>query len=120
MGKAKKVVLTLTTCGYLENLRLAIEVLTGKRTNYVRFDLNCGRGQVRVGDDLVDVTCIALNLLEIKFRIGLKLRPGMNPADWFDANFVDGVARVTNGTHYCTVLFVGSSMVDRWEEYNCL
>lgn len=46
LGKRRNVVLTWTTCERLEQIRLAIEVITGTRTTFKQIDFNTNSGAV--------------------------------------------------------------------------
>ncbi|MFA5776942.1 MAG: hypothetical protein WC906_00680 [Parcubacteria group bacterium] len=56
MKKGKKdPVLTEIFCKKTETLRLGIELASGQRVKFNRLDLNTGKGQVFVGDEVKDV-----------------------------------------------------------------
>ncbi len=85
--RKKYPVLTTTTCGKLENTRQAMEVLTGKRVQFVEFDFNTCHGKVKVDREEKDIA-IDFNhkgLIIWKFR-------DMN--DWYDSFIVKETGEV--------------------------
>lgn len=52
MTAKKEMVLDEADCQKIENLRIAVEVLTGKRARLKRFDFNLGEGQLWVGNEV--------------------------------------------------------------------
>ncbi len=119
-GKKKSPVLTATTCTMLEQLRLAIEVATGKRTCFVSMDLNTCRGKVRMGDKEEEVTVIYRRDDLLEFSFGAD-------KDWLTAVFWNHNTYVKVGSLHnasvrltvagdFTMQWVGTSMSDRKEE----
>jgi hypothetical protein len=84
MGK-KYPVLTGSICDTMEKLRLAIEVLTGKRTCFVCLDFNTHNCSVRVGDEIFKLLFInGENLIQFE----------LNNSDWNLATFSDDFKEV--------------------------
>jgi len=124
MFRCNELVLTDGVCELLENLRLALEVLTGKTVRFKRIKL---RRPFRSGDCVIylgqrrDIVCISLygaKEKEITFSTevtGITI--------WHIAHFEDaGVIRLFSTGHPLikgddrSIQIVGRSAKDRWEE----
>ena len=114
-------VLTGTVCEELEMLRLAIEVLTGKRTSFVCFDFNTHRGRARIGEEEVPISCMRMNIDVMIFRV--KRQSG----GWYVCTFTPDGKKVSLADEDhpkvrhtvagdFTMRWVGTSYVERHEE----
>jgi len=103
----------------MEQLRMTIEVVTGKRTCFVCLDFNTGYGKVRTGDKEVPICFIHYRRDLIVF--------GLDEKDWYTGLFNDDLREVKvahqDGSHKCNTVagsfsmrWVGSSANDRREE----
>ncbi len=120
MFRKKLPVLTAKFCKEIEDVRLALEVLSGLRVCLGQVDFNTGRGFVRVGAEGKNISFFfgRNNLLQFSFwnEVG-------EPKEWYTAWFeATGEARVIKdfdnpykrGVH--SMWWVGRSAIDRWEE----
>jgi len=117
-NRKKRPVLTATTCNLMENLRLAIEVLSGQQTRFVQIDFNTGLGKVKIGSTVLDLLFTQLTDSGDTLHFH-------HPLDgWNIARFdQSGEVRVVNtfnphknkgGEH--SMWWVGRSATERWEE----
>ncbi len=115
MFAKKSPILTATTCLTLEQIRQAVEVLTGKRTCFVRIDFNTHRGQLTLDGEKVELEFDRRREDLIDFDIG----DGRHTV-----RFDDGVALVWNDVNRRVVktiagdfhmIWEGNSMNDRRE-----
>lgn len=114
----KAPVLTSTSCSEMENLRTAIEILTGERTTFIQIDFNTGKGKVRVGEVEKELLFIRSRSDLVRFNIG---------DGWSVGLFEEpSRAQVINEEHphklelsageTITMRWIGSSATDRHEE----
>ncbi len=113
----KAPVLTASLCSPMEDLRTAIEVLTGKRTRFLKIDFNTGKGAVLIGDQAKEVMFIFSREDLIRFDLG---------EGWCVATFEQPLeAKVLNQARPsqrhtvggdCTMRWVGLSATERREE----
>jgi hypothetical protein len=118
MFRTKRPVLGSAIFGPLEQLRQAVEVLTGERTCFVHMDLENGRGVLRVGDDEKKTSFVFDHPDLISFTLGEYGK------DWQSAFFQDGEVFVTGRNPavrntiagICQMRWVGKSYTERREE----
>ena len=110
-------ILTATICHKMEQLRLALEVLTGERVRFFHFDFNTRKGAVLLGEEKVDITTSG----GAKDRIQFWLHD-VSYIALFEATEVK-VAVAHGNSHTvmtvvgeCPLRWVGTSMHDRREE----
>lgn len=115
----KNPVLTATMCTALEQIRLAIEVMTGKRTSFVQIDFNTRKGKVRVGDEILELVRFE------RYRYGddtILMDFGDGP---IVALFYNHTVRVMSENNprkvqteagECTLRWIGNAFSDRREE----
>jgi hypothetical protein len=110
----KSLVITATACEGMENLRLAVEVLTGKRVRFVHLDFNTLKCKVLISGKVVEILADTWDGDTIHFAI-------VKECEWYHARFDRDEVRVSsdrhksrNGEH--SMCWVGSSMTDRREE----
>ncbi len=65
----KKPVLVESTCNLMEQLRMAIEVHSGLRTNFVHLDFNTKRGCVEVGEGREELSFVCDDKLILAFEL---------------------------------------------------
>ena len=110
-----KPALTETNCTEIENLRLAIEVLTGERVRYVHIDSASRRAKVIAGDEEKIVKYRFIGDTMLYFSFGFL-------GDYFTAQFEKpGEVKVLNNNSplkfgYHIMWQVGRSATDRWTE----
>lgn len=112
-------VLTATLCDEMENLRLAIEVLTGKRTRFVQVDFNTCHGKVLVGDEEKNLAFEFVRDSLLHFTLD-----GVNAWNTaqFDWGLVTEVWAINNHNPHTRSVghhpmwWVGRSATDRWEK----
>lgn len=119
MFRKNQPVLTATLCNEMENLRLAIEVLTGQQMRFIQVDFNTGRGKVSVGEEEKDLAFEFIRDDLLHFTLD-----GISA--WNTARFDWGLAtevRVMNNhnphrrsANNHAMWWVGRSATDRWEE----
>jgi len=113
----KEPVLTGARCEKLEQIRVAIEVLTGERMSLLCFDFNTNKGRIQVGGKEIDEEfwfCHS-DLLSFKFE-----------GEFMIASFQQGLVRVAcenRGRHVKDTVagpfdmrWAGTSFADRREE----
>ncbi len=118
----KSPILVESLCSIMEELRMAIEVLMGKRTCFICLDFNRSHGSVRVGDQKFELKFIYIREDLIKFQLG-------NSEDnWYVALYEDNfkevkVAEDGHSLHICNTVagtfemrWAGSSATNRREE----
>lgn len=112
-------VLTGRTCQTMELLRMAIEVLTGKRVCFVCLDLNTCSGKVRIGDEEIEIDFLHSRKDLIEFELNEKEKfVGL-----FDNDLKEVKVAHQDNSHVrntiagsFTMRWVGSSANDRREE----
>ena len=121
MFKRNKLSLTDGTCELLENMRLAIEILTGERVRIKRMELDLkdrsGHGQFHIG---LTAEGDVLFAPYWKNRISFRLKLNGGEPVWYEAQMDDlvdepGVLRVITAAGEDTKWIVGRSATDRWE-----
>jgi hypothetical protein len=87
MSRKQYPVLTAQTCEPLENLRQAIEILTGKNVRYIQIDLNTCRGEVLVGGERKSLAYEWSLDLEVKKgfakEVNFVLGPDAERSSWY-------------------------------------
>lgn len=121
-GRNKKFpVLTATFCRLTENLRLAVEVMTGEPVRFVHADFNTCKTRIRIGQTEKEIHFSHMREDLIHFCLGEQ----DNPEPWILARFdKPGEVRVIlNGPKNYPPYFeddltwrVGTSFATRWEE----
>ena len=116
-NRSKRPVLTATTCDEMENLRLAIEVLTGQYARFVEVDFNTGKGKVRIGSTVFDLCFHSERDRLVHFKY--HHLDGWNTARFDEPGEVRVINQAKprkskNGEH--SMWCVGRSATDRWEE----
>lgn len=125
-NKKKEPVLTATTCNVMENLRLAVEVLTGKPVRFIQIDFNTNRGKIRVGEEEKDIAFYSQHSDRTNFFFS---------KDVFDKDevhyfvrsdkpgevrvIIEGLKRESSYLKDDYTWAVGRSFVHRWEEPLC-
>jgi hypothetical protein len=119
-GRQKPAVLSATLMLWLEMIRQAIEVLTGKRTCFIHMDFGSGQGKVRVGEEVKELSFQISRSDLIFFELD---RKSMN--DRYVGLFRDGEVFVANEykaferktiAGVITMRWVGKSATERREE----
>jgi len=111
MSKKKYPVLTETICDDIENLKLVIEILTGKRVHLDKIDCSTGRGQVFVGDKHYPI--------EFCFPLGKKQRFRFSNSWYlfnFDTSVVIRIIQINSRCKNPPRWWVGTSVTNRWRE----
>jgi len=118
----KSPVLTATTCNLMENLRLAVEVMTGKPVRFVHVDFNTCNTRIRIGQEEKEIHFVQYRDDLIRFCLG-----ELETHDpWVLARFdKPEEVRVTPYGIKCDrspyfekidMWWVGTSFVNRWKE----
>lgn len=117
MATKKEIILDEIDCQKIENLRIAIEVLTGKRVKFKRFDFNSGEGQIFVGKEVQDVLVEFFQKNEVLLFVFLNMRKDENCyLAQFEGSRVNVIT--TRGLDDKKSLWlVGHSSKDRWKEF---
>ena len=121
--KNKPMVLSATNCKFLEDLRMAVEVLTGQRVRFERIDVDEGNGRIFVGDELRDF--MFTHGREDLYHFAFGTPHDGRGHDWHVARFETPDEVHVCSEHNpvkkktvagdCSVKWVGSSMADRRE-----
>ena len=117
-NKKRRPVLTANVCYIMEMVRTALEVLHGKRVTYNCIDFNTNHGEVRIGDEVVEIYFMRsrddLISLRIKdewyaalFETPGLVRVGTERGDLFTRKTVAGELPMR---------WVGHSATERWGE----
>ena len=117
-NKKKRPVLTANVCAIMEMVRTALEVLHGKRVTYDCIDFNTNHGEVRIGDEVIEIYFMRsrddLISLRVKdewysalFETPELVRVGTDRGDLFTRKTVAGELPMR---------WAGYSAAERWEE----
>jgi|GEM_PF-1900712 len=116
MLRKKYPILTATICTTIEQIRLAVEVLTGKRTSFIEVDFNTCLGKLSLQGVETRLDFYRRRSDLININIG---------SDWHTARFEDGKVFVKSEkwpreietvAGKFTLLWFGSSVNDRREQ----
>jgi len=118
--RKKEVVLTATTCGKIEDLRLAIEVLTGSRVRIKQLDFNTTCGQVYVDWEGCNIEFEFYHGDKVEFVLSGSFGKDNRYFARFDKHPDHSEVRVINFSTIRdpgkNIWQVGKSATDRWEE----
>lgn len=112
----KEIVLDEIDCQKIENLRTAVEVLTGKKVRFKRFDFNSGEGQLWIGREVQNILVeFFQDNLAILFVFLDMAKDNNCYIAQFEGNKVSVIA--TKGLDDKKSLWlIGHSSKDRWRE----
>lgn len=113
--KNQRPVLTATSCNEMENVRLAIEVLTGQPVRLIHFDFNTGHAKAYVGDEEKSFSYCSSR--EDLFQFAFDDLSGWNTARFDkprEARVINFDNPLKHGRH--SMWWVGRSATDRWKE----
>jgi len=120
-GKKKFPVLTATFCSTMENLRLAVEVMTGLPVRFVHADFNTCNTRIRIGQEEKEIHFVQYREDLIRFFLG----EPENHEPWVVARFDEpGEVRVIpDGDNSYLPYFekprtwwVGTAFIYRWRQ----